>query len=119
MKWLKRKLLNYLTRNLLAVVDEDMVLTQVNSGDNTAYYLLGGEKIDTHLLTKLKQEASLLKEMEIWKIFDHTLRSQANKVMFTKSTSFEDMITGKAMIYNLDVQKKIVETLEKIRLQSK
>jgi hypothetical protein len=119
MKWLKRKLINYLTSHLLSVVEEKYIITQVTLENGRAYYLLNGKKIDVAYLAKLKHEASHLKETELWKIFDNTLRSHAHKMMFVKSETFEDVLSGKLMLYNLDVQKKILDTLSEIQLQSK
>lgn len=118
MKWLKRKLLSYLTRELLCAVDPESILTEVTT-DKGRYYLIGGKQIPSQKLARLKMEANLILETELWKILEHTLRHQAEKVMFTKSTTFEDMITGKSMLHNLDVQDKILNTLVKISLQSK
>jgi hypothetical protein len=119
MKWLKRKLITYLTSHLLSVVEEKYVITQVNVEGGRGYYLLNGEKIPVAYLAKLKQEASILKETELWKIFDNTLRSHAHKMIFVKSETYEDVVSGKLMLYNLDIQKKIVDTLAGIQLQSK
>jgi len=119
MKWLKKKLINYLTSHLLSVIEEKYIITQVTLENGRGYYLLNGKKIDVAYLGKLKQEASILKETELWKIFDNTLRSHAHKMMFVKSETFDDVMAGKLMLYNLDIQKKIVDTLAEIQLQSK
>ena len=119
LKWLKRKLITLLTDRLLAVVQEKYVLTEVKTSDRRSYYLLGGEKVSKEYLSRLKSDANILKDMEIWKIFEHTIRAQAHKAMFVKSENFEDVLAGKLMLYNLDVQRKIVDTLSEINLQSK
>lgn len=117
MKWLKQKLLTYLTRNLLCAVDEKMVITQVNTSNNRSYYLLNGEKIASGQLVKLRHDANIIKDTDLWKIFENTLRSHAHKMMFTKSQTFDDVLSGKLMLYNLDIQKKILDTLSEINLQ--
>lgn len=41
-----------------------------------------------------------------------TLKDEAQTIMFLKSKDFQDMLVGKMMLYNLDVQNKIVERVE-------
>ena len=116
-KWLKNKLLSYLVKDLLCAVDESMVLTEVKTSDGRSYYLLNGEKIDVEYLARLRQDCNILKESELWKILQNTLRSQAHRMIFIKSQNFDDVLSGKLMVYNLDVQKRIIETISEIRLQ--
>tara|TARA_R110000868_G_scaffold205126_4_gene453441 strand:- start:4161 stop:4520 length:360 start_codon:yes stop_codon:yes gene_type:complete len=119
MKWLKQKLLTYLTRNLLCAVDETMVITQVNTSNNQAYYLLGKEKMTPNQVAKLHSDARIIQDTDLWNILENTLRSQSYKMMFTKSQTFDDVLSGKLMLYNLDVMKKILDTLSGINLQDK
>lgn len=117
LRMIKRWVLSKLTEHLLASVQEKYVITTATAKDGRSYYLLDGKTIPVEYLRRLKQECSVLEESEIWKIFDNTLRSHAHKAMFVRSQTFEDVMVGKLMLYNLDIQKKIVNTLAKIQLQ--
>lgn len=117
MTFLKKKLLNYLTNKLLHSISEEDILSLVKTSNGQGYYLLGGKKISKQQLTHLKQDAAIIKEMEMWKILNATLTANAHKMMFINSKSFEDVISGKLMLYNLDVQNKIINTLSQINLQ--
>lgn len=74
---------------------------------------LATKKLTKEEKINLVIEAKRMKEGRLWQIFQETLKDQAHKVMFEKSTTFEDMRSGKAMLYNLGVQRQIVETLVK------
>lgn len=116
---LRRWLINYLTKHLLHAVDESMVITESTPDANgISYYLLNGDRIPVAELKRLKQESVYLKETQIWKIFQETLKSHAHKMIFINSTNYDDVLAGKLMLYNLNVQKKIVDKFSKINLQS-
>lgn len=108
MKWLKTKIKIYLLRKLFTAVVEEDVFT-FNKTTRKCY--LDGRELDKKEIKVLQEEIAFLEKTWIWDIFQKTLRHQAKKVMYENSTSFEDMQSGKLMLYNLDVQKKIVENL--------
>ena len=59
----------------------------------------------------LKEEAYYIQNTKMWRIMTDYLAEQARQVMFEKSRNFEDMRTGKALLYSIDIQKKILENL--------
>lgn len=85
----------------------------------TLKLLLGKEEIPPQLLSALKVEAGALSNMSLWKVFQETLKDQAHQIMFEKSETFEDLRSGKMMLYNLDVQKNIVDLLQNLKLEDK
>jgi hypothetical protein len=88
-------------------VEHDEVLTLDKSGRP----FLGGKELKMEEFERLKKEAKMIKETSLWKILTETLRHQAYLTMFEKSKNWEDMLTGKSMLYNIGVQEKIVELL--------
>lgn len=90
----------------LCEVDIDNVFTQVGK-----VCLLGGKEISETERKALASEAKFLKETRLWKVFQETLKYQAQLVMFEKSQDFDDMRNGKAMLRNLDVQNQILKRL--------
>lgn len=72
-----------------------------------------GKKITDSELKMLKEESSYILRTRLWSILTNSLKDQAKKSMFERSKSWEDMLFGKAMLYNLDVQEKIIELIEK------
>lgn len=82
--------------------------------NNKKVLTLGGEQIPENLLSELKEEAITFKKMKLHSLFQETLKGQAYGIMFEKSKDFDDMKTGKMMLYNLGVQENIIELLHKI-----
>ncbi|MCL4399701.1 hypothetical protein M1506_00280 [Patescibacteria group bacterium] len=107
-KYLKNLILTALTKHLLSPLEPYNVFTL--NGDKV---LLGGEEIIGQEAENLRGEAKLLKRMRLWAVFQETLKQAAYKSMFEKSNNFDDVLNGKLMIYNLDVQRNIVEELAK------
>lgn len=95
-----------MTKLKLSEVSVDDVITQVGN-----VMLLGGKEISEAEKKVLREEAKYLKESRIWKVFQETLKYQAQLVMFEKSKDFNDMLVGKAMLRNLDVQNQILKKL--------
>lgn len=97
-----------------AVVDEDVV-TQ----DKAGRIFLGGELVSVAEADNLQKEAKMLERMKIWKLLTNTLIDQAHKVMFNNAETYDDMRNGKMMLYNIGVQKSIVERLKNLNPQKK
>lgn len=114
-KWLNPEIENEIAflrheREKFMAFDPKRVLTIVGGRVNLAGYEL--TEVESRVL---KEEAVYLTKTELWGIFQNTLTETARKVMFEKSKDFDDMRTGKAMLYNLDVQKKIIEKILELK----
>jgi hypothetical protein len=81
--------------------------------DRDGSYYVGDFKLTPQQLAILKQEAGYIKRTEIWTMFENTIGEMARQTMFERSTNFDDMKTGKAMLLNLSVLQKIVEKISK------
>lgn len=109
LKRIKYKILNYLVSNLLKAPKlEDIILIKGVS------VFLGNKQASDNELRQLTGEAKALLGMKIWHIFQATLKDTAHKIMFEKSGSFDDMVSGKWCLYNLDVQEQIVKKLSEL-----
>lgn len=74
-------------------------------------FTIGDEKLNPEQSRILREEATYLKGTTIWSYFQNTIAETARRTMFEQSKTFEDMRTGKALLYNLDVLKKIIERI--------
>lgn len=108
---MRERLINWLLSHLLRVPNPHDVLW-VNPKTRKVY--LGGEQISEQEAENLKTEAKLIKRMQIWKILNETLTEHARKTMFEKSTSYEDMKSGKLLLFARSMESSIVDTLEKL-----
>lgn len=96
------------TYTQLRAVDPHSIITKSAEGK----LMLGREVLTNEQKKSLKEEWSFIKMTKLWQIWQNTLADTARTTMFEKSNSFEDMRTGKAMLFNLDIQKKIGELIE-------
>jgi hypothetical protein len=76
--------------------------------ENGRMYLHNLE-ITKELAGVLREEAKAMSGMGLWQIMQHTLAEDARERMFKNSTNFDDMRNGKMMLYNLDIQQKILD----------
>jgi hypothetical protein len=97
---------------LLSAVDTKKII----SIDKAGTISLGGEKVDPIVLKNLKQEAEALLVSDLWKVLYHTPNELAQRAMFADEGTLSNLLLkGRAMIYLLDTQKKILETLSKVK----
>ncbi len=92
---------------MLGFVDDKSILT-FDKSKGTVF--VGGEKVLPERLANLKAESEFLLNSDLWKLMNETIRYMAYDRMFIKSASFEDMQSGKMLLYHLDIQKKLMET---------
>lgn len=108
---LKNWVKNWLTSYLFCSVNARDVVTY---NDKTNLLYLGGEQIGKLEAHSLLEEVRFLEKTKVWQIMQETLRSQAMEKAFKSSVNFQDLLTAKLMLYNLDVQKKICDTVRKV-----
>lgn len=86
----------------------------IDSGPNAGKYtvLLGGKKLSPNQLSQLQQEAGLLEQMLIWKLFTNTLPHEAQLRMFKLAKTTEDMFFGKAILHAVGVMESIVTAIK-------
>lgn len=109
MKRLRRWLIQYLVKNLLVAVSEDDVLV-ISSKD----WLLQKRKLSTEEIIALKEEATSFSNSLLWKVMRNELRWKANQQMFDFQRKDEDMVFGKAMLYNLDQERIFINKIKSL-----
>lgn len=93
--------------NLLTVVDDRAVVT---FDKRVGAVFIGGERAEPARLQALKSEAQLVLTSEIWKIIFESPKELAQRAMFLAGESLDDLKKGRAILYTLDTQKKILDT---------
>lgn len=86
----------------------------IDSGQNAGKYtaLLGGKKLNKNQLSQLQQEAGLLEQMFIWKVFTETLAHEAHLRMFKLAKTERDMDWGKAILHSVGVMESVVKAIK-------
>lgn len=80
---------------------------------------IGGKELKENEANILKEEALMLKGTKIWEFFKNTITEQAYQTMFTQSQTFDDMKTGKLMLFNLDLLEKLRIRFENYQISQK
>lgn len=62
---------------------------------------------------QIQVEAEYIKNSVTFKLVTDDMKYLANKTMFEKSKSFDDMMFGKAMLYVIDILIKKIKNLAK------
>ena len=108
---MRRTILNFLLRHLYKASTLEDVMTYKKVNDNLTIIYLNGEQISEQEVKNLREEAKLMKKLRIWKIIDETLEDHARQMMFKNSKNWEDMVFGKAILYNKSIERNIVDLL--------
>ncbi len=86
----------------------------IESGKNAGKYtaILGGKKLTQNQLTQLQQEAALIEQTLLWKVFTATLPHEAELRMFKLAKTERDMDWGKAILHSVGVMETIVKAIK-------
>ncbi len=103
------ELANEKVSKLLSIIDERMIITFSQS--MKAIYI-GGIKAEEVQLKSLKSEAEYFLNSDLWRILYESPKELAQRAMFTSGETMNDLVKGRAILYTLSTQKKILETLK-------
>ncbi len=73
---------------------------------------IGGERAEGTRLANLKAEAEALTQMEVWRLISETPKQLAHKAMFVSGESIDEMKKGRAILYMLDTQNRILDVFK-------
>lgn len=76
---------------------------------------LGGKELTQSQKEQLHAEAGIFMQSSLWKVLQESLKEHAYQVMFEKSQTFDDMRTGKTMLYNLSIMRKMIDLLQNMK----
>lgn len=108
---MKRWITNLLLKDYLKAVVLENVLEVKKDG----LLYIGGKLATENQIINLKQEAKLFKDTLLWQMLMETGRWEAEKQMFKVGKNTDDMFFGKAMLYNRDLDEKIVDFIANIK----
>lgn len=107
----KDKLFNYLTKYLFNTIDVDDILRV----DSVGRVFLRGKQIDPAKLDALKENAKAFKESGLWRFMKDQIKYEANKIIYDSSKTIEDTRFGKAMLLDLEVIERFLDTLSNLK----
>lgn len=100
---------------LLTIIDDREIITT----DKRGGIYIGGEAADALKVANLKAEAEFVSQSELWKVLHETPKQLAYKAMFQDDGKVEtQLLKGRAILYTLDTQKKVLELLKNYQLST-
>ena len=110
MNKMKIKLQNYLLKNLFNAIGEDEVLKY-----QKGKFILRGKLLDDRATGNFVNQANSIVNSQLWKHLTDDLKYIANQRMYEKSTTIDDLIFGKAMLYNIDILENKLKRLSTLK----
>ncbi len=77
---------------------------------------LAGQQATAQEIKVLQEEIKFLEKTRFWQIITNNIAERAKLIMFEKAQSFDDMKTGKAMLYNLELIDDVKKAIKKIKV---
>ncbi len=103
-------LVQYLVRKLLKAITVDEVLQIVDDG-----FVYKKRQLSSGEINELRHEVSTFQKSFLWKLISSDIRWDASMRMIEKSVTPEDLVFGKAMIYNLSLIERFMDSLLKTK----
>lgn len=108
-KLILRHATHFVVKHLLKTITEEDVLRPAANGG----IMVRGKVISREQQEQLEAEAEYIKNSVTMKLLLKDMEYLAHQTMFEKSSSFDDMLFGKAMLYVIDILKKKIHNLAK------
>ena len=102
----RQKKLNELVHNLFNGITEDDVM-RFKDGK----LVMRNKEITKEEIEVIRRDAEVFKDSVIWNVLKRELQLAANERMFDYAREVDDMMFGKAMLYNLDLIDKKLKNL--------
>ena len=109
--YFQKKFINWLIRDLFNFVSEEDIL-RIDEFGNVFYK---NRKLDSDMVSSLKESAEGFSDSTMWKIVSSELRYQANRRMLEKSQSVDDILVGKAALWVLQIMEDKIDDLSKLK----
>lgn len=102
-KYLQKRFINYLVKDLFNTITVDDIL-RIENGQ----VMYKGKAIEKEKLVLLSEDAERLKNSSVLKLILKEVKFISNEKMYNKSKTIEDILFGKASLWVVDIiQKKV------------
>ena len=108
---IKTALINFIAKHLFKLVTESDFLRI----DNNAQVSFRGKLLNSIEREAIVVEAKNLHANEMWKLLQNEMVYVANKKMFYDSSTTDDILAGKMVLWTLDVMQKKIDKLSRLR----
>jgi len=115
-EWLKNWFISTIYQGMNPKEVLHVTETRLPNGAAKKMVLLGNQEITSGELQALKEEVMYFENTRLKDVFFNTVREKSIESAFVKSTSYEDVKTGKLMVVNLDILERIMKTIKDARV---
>ena len=104
----RKELKGYLLKNVYCSIDPLNVFTHNKAG----LLMCNGEQLTEAEISSLQEEIKFLTKTRIWGILTNTLKDMARQTMCENSQTWDDMLTGKMMLFNISIQENVLKLIQ-------
>lgn len=109
--YLQKRFINLLVHQLFNTIDEDDILQII--GDKVG--LMGGRELDAEKISRIKEDAQRFQNSLIWKILKNEVKFVANKRMYEKGITTDDILAGKLMLHILEIFERKLRQIKNLK----
>ncbi len=109
MNKLRHIVTNWLTRHLLKAMTVDDIL--LISGKEAS---IGGHQLSKEEILNLKEEAQNFRESALYRFLIKEIKYKATLQRYDAAKTADDMIFGKAMLYNFDLVARFIRNISSL-----
>ena len=107
---LQKYFISFLVHSLFNGITEDDILDFRKDG--AVYYR--GKQLNEEVRQRLIEDAKRYEGSVLFKFLNKEVKQVANLRMFKKGLDEKELIFGRAMLYNLELQEKVIKRLQNI-----
>jgi hypothetical protein len=93
------------------VTTEVVVVDEIGRPMQKKVLLIGGRQLSPEETKILQEEARFIKRTMWWDVVQNTVVNTAKLKMFERSENFDDMRSGKGILYAADIYRKILDRI--------
>jgi hypothetical protein len=77
--------------------------------------VVGDEKLTDIEIQSLKSEVEVFKALRLWRIINETIKQEAVNKAINESTNWEEVLSGKMMLFNLQLINNILTFIKNLK----
>lgn len=90
-----------------------LTLSDIVSTDSKGTLLINGNPVKEDEIRQIQAEIKAMEGFRIWSLMSESTKAAAEERLYKKAITTNDMLFGKAMLYNLSLQKSILDAFSK------
>lgn len=116
-KRLQKIFIGLLVKHLYrALLPEDILQIEFTPNELNPIIRYQGKALDQDRLTRLVDDVTAFEDSFLWKYLRNNIRYVSQEKMFPSSSVDNDLLFGKAMLYNLKVIEDSISDIKKLNL---